>query len=495
MLRMYGSLGPAEEASSSAEKRLIMSWTEQAVTSRNQVFNLPAANEAVEPVAGRAPDGEQGIVRLESEAGEGSDAIKQYLTAISRHRLLTAPEEVQLSLGVRAAKALEGVREALRAASGHWPGVWTTAAQLYREILGEAGTIRALAEPIGEGAASPLSQTLILPNVQAALAGSDVQTTLRRVADELGVKDTEAAEQTTRLAARVRVLPPKFLKELAITARGLADDPDPDSRDFAELVEESQGLLLTHWADVEQTGRQATDRLTNANLRLVVSIAKKHTEQGLPLLDLIQEGTLGLMRAVEKFNPFRGYKFSTYATWWVRQAVGRAVATQARTIRIPVHVEEQLRKLSRWESRLVDELQRDPTAVEIAARSGWSEETVEDLMERRRRTISLDVRVGEEGESALGAFLASESSWSPEDAAMRELTAESVQEALQILSPRERRVIELRYGLLEGQPRSLKEVAGEIGITRQGIQQIEKRAFEKLRGSGLLPEGEASPAG
>ena len=319
---------------------------------------------------------------------------------------------------------------------------------------------------------------LIFPNPENAI--NEVDDLYHKLLDEgIDVFDTTEID-TSDISKSVTDLE-KELERLATLEEGYLSDP---VRMY--LREIGRVSLLTYVEEValakrvEKADKKARERLINANLRLVVSIAKKYVNRGLTLLDLIEEGNIGLMRAVMKYDWRRGYKFSTYATWWIRQAITRAIADQARTIRIPVHMVETINKFNRISRKLMQELGREPTPEEVALEMGVSVEKAREIIKVSQEPASLEAPVGEEEDSRLGDFIQDVSA-SPTDQATHALLKDHIKEVLETLSPREAKVLEYRFGLEDGKQRTLEEVGKEFGVTRERIRQIEAKAIRKLR--------------
>ena len=276
-------------------------------------------------------------------------------------------------------------------------------------------------------------------------------------------------------------------EELNADPEALADTFSTDDPVRMYLKEIGKVPLLTADEEVVLAQRmaegneEAKHRMTEANLRLVVSIAKRYVGRGMLFLDLIQEGNLGLIKAVEKFDYTKGYKFSTYATWWIRQAITRAIADQARTIRIPVHMVETINKTIRVSRQLLQELGHDPSAEEIAAEMDMPVDKVRDILKIAQEPVSLETPIGEEEDSHLGDFIPDEDASEPSEAASFSLLREQLEEVLDTLAPREKKVLELRFGIVDGRTRTLEEVGKEFNVTRERIRQIEAKALRKLR--------------
>ncbi|MBR2834507.1 MAG: RNA polymerase sigma factor RpoD [Coriobacteriales bacterium] len=288
---------------------------------------------------------------------------------------------------------------------------------------------------------------------------------VRMYLKEIGKVDLLSAEDEIDLAMKI---------EAGLEASKRLDDAEDNNEDLPR----SELRRLTR---IEQVGLEAKQRLISANLRLVVSIAKRYVGRGMLFLDLIQEGNLGLIRAVEKFDYTKGFKFSTYATWWIRQAITRAIADQARTIRIPVHMVETINKLVRVQRKLLQELGREPTPEEIAEEMDMTPERVREIQKISQEPVSLETPIGEEEDSQLGDFIEDSQAVVPPDAASFSMLQEQISSVLDTLAERERKVIELRFGLKDGHPRTLEEVGREFSVTRERIRQIEGKTLAKLR--------------
>lgn len=302
---------------------------------------------------------------------------------------------------------------------------------------------------------------------------------IKLIADNIDVFETTAEELEVESKAATEL--EKELELLSTLEGGSVTDP---VRQYLRDIGKISLLTAKDEIDLakraEKNEKKARDKLISANLRLVVSIAKKYVGRGMSLLDLIEEGNIGLMRAVDKYDWRRGYKFSTYATWWIRQAITRAIADQARTIRIPVHMVETINRFNRTQRRLMQELGREPAPEEVAKALGIDESKAREIIKVSQEPTSLETPVGDEEDSHLGDFIADQG-LQPDEQATRELLKVHLDEVLDSLSPREKRVLQLRFGLEDGKQRTLEEVGKEFGVTRERIRQIEAKAIRKLK--------------
>ncbi len=452
--------------------------------------------------AGEAPDREDFALAVEL----ADDPVRLYLKEIGRVELLDADHELWLAVRMQAARHLKRLRAGGRKAPSAQEvlmALFDEVRTLWKRVLEDAKRM----EQPEPALRQVLEEARLLRQDWRREGGSY----LRGWLDNGQWGSDPAWEQVARNAITVFValylMPPEVRERLA--AHLDRSGKLPTKRTFKRWMPEPEALEQD-WEQVQRLAEEAHSALIRANLRLVVSVAKRYMGRGIAFLDLIQEGNLGLLKAVEKFDPARGYKFSTYATWWIRQAISRAIADQARTIRIPVHMVDTINRLMRVQRRLTQEKGREPTSEELALEMDLLEpeevaeirkwlgtgEPLDPVLERKWRRaaakvrrilrfaqepMSLETPVGSEESSQLGDFIEDESMPEPVDAAARELLKDQVQNALSVLTERERQVLEMRFGLLDGRDYTLEEVGKYFNVTRERIRQIEAKALRKLR--------------
>jgi RNA polymerase primary sigma factor len=400
------------------------------------------------------------------------DPVRMYLREIGRVPLLTAGKEVELARRMERGEYLAVKQAALRDDFGEAPEADVVGRAIYHAFRAGWPHVAELVREISPEEHLPpksicLDRALPLTQVPEGAVAT--------VCERLEVSPDEL-EESLRLRRVEWDLLPAAIQNMIRDTESWPDDAEVD-RAFREQADR----LRRRWDAEIERGRQAKVALTEANLRLVVSVAKKYVGRGMSMLDLIQEGNLGLIRAVEKFQYHKGFKFSTYATWWIRQAITRAIADQARTIRIPVHMVETINRLIRTSRRLQQELGREPTSEEIGREMQMEPERVREILKISQEPVSINMPIGEEEDSSLGDFIEDHKMLAPADAASRQMLREQMEDVLGTLSDRERQVLLMRFGLEDGRARTLEEVGKAFGVTRERIRQIEAKALRKLR--------------
>ncbi len=412
------------------------------------------------------------------------DPVRMYLHEIGKVPLLTGEDEKTLASKIEEAKYLERIQELYFQRHGEYPSEIDIVIYLIRHLLAAKPLIDILAKLLELTKTDSFIKRIRDPKLRAAIDGMLNQELIEAVAKASDRSSPEVEQSLIDLSIDSRLLPPELVTivgEKTTWSRLESLVGEPIDSEFLHKLQLHSQQFKAFFSKVKKTARRSEKHLTEANLRLVVSVAKKYVGHGMPLLDLIQEGNIGLVRAVEKFEYRKGYKFSTYATWWIRQAITRAIADQARTIRIPVHMVETINRLLKVNRRLAQEYGREPSYEEIGKGMEISSDRVREILKLSQMPISLEMPIGEEEDSHLGDFIEDRATLPPAEAASQELLKAQLNKILSELTDRERRVILLRFGLEDGRARTLEEVGKEFNVTRERIRQIEAKALRKLR--------------
>ncbi len=437
-------------------------------------------SEEVTPEVTPEPAPAEAEAKAVDELEIADDPVRMYLRQIGRVPLLTADEEKVLARNKEEKDYINTIKQEYSTKWGRPASAVDVITSVLQRLVRVLPLLKRVEEQLEVSPDERLAKRLSNPKLRSAVDRELTEQFIMPLSQAM--EDTPiAVEQMVKdLSLASALVPPEVL---SIVGKSRPDELGQLLQDaeFLEKIKPFEDKLQSYLSTIEFKGRLAEERLVEANLRLVVSVAKKYAERGMSFLDVIQEGNIGLLRAVEKFDYRRGYKFSTYATWWIRQSITRAIADQARTIRIPVHMVETITKLYRTSRRLAQEFGREPTIEEISREMEMPPEKVEEIMKISQEPISLETPIGEEEDSHLGDFIEDRKIMSPVDTASYELLKDQISDVLDTLTPREQRVLRLRFGLEDGRSRTLEEVGKEFKVTRERIRQIEAKALRKLR--------------
>jgi len=409
------------------------------------------------------------------------DSMDLYLLECRRTRLLSADEEKTLGSAIEDAGYLSQIDQELLAKNGYSPSATDSLLELMKRFIQSGSLLRMVYRHLKLPLNGVISKTILSSNLRSAIDGKIDERLLGGIGRATGSNEAQTLQDLIELSLITKLIPWHMMRSLRETSSIAGLKRVLNSPKFRNELKKLRLEISFHFQQIRQRAQEATRQLTQSNLRLVVSVAKKYRGYGMPLGDLVQEGNIGLMRAVEKFDHRRGYKFSTYAHWWIRQAVGRAISDQVRTVRLPIHMADNMTRLIQTRQRLYQKFGRQPTTKELAAEMRISPEKLEWLQKvNASRPISLETPIGDEG-GELSDFVEDHAVPKPVEEATTGLLRDQLGKTLESLPARERRIIEMRFGLDNGYSRTLEEVGVELGLTRERIRQLEKEALAKLR--------------